>query len=235
MVNFEPVEIIHIPGYGNLAAIKACEDLKIKGQNDTALLAQAKADCYKKGFYEGKMIIGKYDGKKVQEAKDLVKKDLIETGEAVVYYEPDSKVISRSGEECVVTYIDQWYLNYADEKWKQAVRQHLKTFTANTPQVHKEFEITVDWIHEWGCSRSFGLGTKIPFDDRYLIESLSDSTIYMAYYTVAHFLQGDLNGSKPGLLGIKPADLTDETWDYVFLRKEYKVSAIPEQKLKKMR
>jgi leucyl-tRNA synthetase len=60
MVHYDPVEIINIPGYGNLAAIKACEDLKIKGQNDKELLAQAKADCYKKGFYEGKMIIGKY-------------------------------------------------------------------------------------------------------------------------------------------------------------------------------
>lgn len=63
--------------------------------------------------------------------------------------------------------------------------------------------MTVDWIHEWGCSRSFGLGTKIPFDERYLIESLSDSTIYMAYYTVAHMLQGDIFGKTSGLLGIK--------------------------------
>jgi leucyl-tRNA synthetase len=79
--------------------------------------------------------------------------------------------------------------------------------------------MTVDWIHEWGCSRSFGLGTKIPFDERYLIESLSDSTIYMAYYTVAHMLQGDLNGNRPGLLGIKASDMTDDAWNYVFQNK----------------
>ena len=34
-----------------------------------------------------------------------------------------------------------------------------------------------------------GLGTKLPWDDNWVIESLSDSTIYMAYYTVAHYLQ----------------------------------------------
>lgn len=88
MVAFDPVEIINIPGFGNLSALKACEDLKIKGQNDKALLAQAKDLCYKKGFYEGKMLVGKYVGAIVKDAKDLVKKDLLETGEAATYYEP---------------------------------------------------------------------------------------------------------------------------------------------------
>ena len=23
---------------------------------------------------------------------------------------------------------------------------------------------TVDWLKQWGCSRSFGLGTKLPWD-----------------------------------------------------------------------
>ena len=37
-----------------------------------------------------------------------------------------------------------------------------------------------------------------------MIESLSDSTIYMSYYTVAYLLQGGVvNGSTPGPLGIR--------------------------------
>jgi hypothetical protein len=43
---------------------------------------------------------------------------------------------------------------------------------------------TLGWLQQWACSRSFGLGTRLPWDEQYLIESLSDSTIYMAYYTV---------------------------------------------------
>ena len=36
----------------------------------------------------------------------------------------------------------------------------------------------------------------MPWDDQFVIESLSDSTIYMSYYTVAHMLQGGvLDGS----------------------------------------
>ena len=39
-------------------------------------------------------------------------------------------------------------------------------------------------------------GTRLPWDPQYLIESLSDSTIYMAFYTVAHLLQGgDIYGA----------------------------------------
>ena len=65
------------------------------------------------------------------------------------------------------------------------------------------FETTIDWLHEHACSRNYGLGTHIPWDPQFVIESLSDSTIYMAYYTVCHLLQGDSEGSKPGLLNIR--------------------------------
>ena len=66
------------------------------------------------------------------------------------------------------------------------------------------FELTLDWLHEHACSRSYGLGTKIPWDEQYLVESLSDSTIYMAYYTVVHLLQGGVvDGSQLGPLGIR--------------------------------
>lgn len=97
MVKFDPVKIINTPSLGDLPAIKLYEDLKIKSQNDEELLKQAKDICYKKGFYEGVMLIGKYAGKRVKEAKDLVRKDLIEEGLGVLYYEPDGKVVARSG------------------------------------------------------------------------------------------------------------------------------------------
>ena len=46
----------------------------------------------------------------------------------------------------------------------------------------------------------------------------------MAYYTIAHYLHGsveNLNGSfSPA--GIKPEDMTDEVFDYIFLAKDLK-------------
>ena len=53
-----------------------------------------------------------------------------------------------------------------------------------------------------------------------LAESLSDSTIYMAYYTVAHILQGEnfrSNGSK-NKYNIDPKDMTPEVWDHIFFK-----------------
>ena len=62
----------------------------------------------------------------------------------------------------------------------------------------------------------------------------------MAYYTIAHFLQGNLDGSIPGQLGIKMEDLKftpeheQSFWDFIFLGKEY-LGKIPMSKMNRMR
>jgi leucyl-tRNA synthetase len=79
------------------------------------------------------MIIGAHTGVKVSDAKGLVRKELIERGEALAYYEPGGNVVSRSGDVCVVSYCNQWYLNYADENWKKRVLNHVQnTFKTNS-------------------------------------------------------------------------------------------------------
>lgn len=118
--------------------------------------------------------------------------------------EPEKAVISRSGDQCVVALCDQWFLNYGEEEWKAATRRCLDNLKTYSEEVKNNFLQTLDWLHEHACSRSYGLGTKLPWDPQYLIESLSDSTIYMAFYTVAHLLQGGVfDGHRPGPLGIK--------------------------------
>jgi len=58
------------------------------------------------------------------------------------------------------------------------------------PETRNAFEAVLDWLNQWACARTYGLGSKLPWDPTFLVESLSDSTIYMAYYTVANQLQG---------------------------------------------
>jgi len=77
----------------------------------------------------------------------------------------------------------------------------------------------LDWLKEWACSRQFGLGSRLPFDDTQMIESLSDSTLYMAFYTICHLLPGASTltpSSSPGAMQQARA-VTDDEWDFIFL------------------
>ena len=185
-----PKPIISTPNYGDLCAVKAVQDLKIKSQKDKKELADAKDAVYKEGYYNGKMIVGEFTGKPVLEAKPLLRQLLISSNQAFVYCEPDGLVISRSGDECVVTLADQWCMNYGEESWKKLAAECLAGMDTYGSESRNAFEKTLDWLGQWACSRKFGLGSRLPWDPQWLIESLSDSTIYMAYYTVAHHLQG---------------------------------------------
>lgn len=94
------------------------------------------------------------------------------------------------------------------------------------PETRHGFERTLGWLRQWACARSYGLGSKLPWDPQFLVESLSDSTIYMAYYTIAHLLHGPpIDGSKVGPLGITADQMTDEMWEYIFANGEYPPSA----------
>lgn len=220
---FDPVPIIETPGFGSLAAVDACERYKIKSQNDKDALAKAKEEVYKAGFYSGTMLVGSMQGEPVQSAKPKIREELIAGKEAMAYSEPEGSVVDRNGTECVVALCDQWYLEYGEPEWRAQAEKCLAGLEVYAHETRKSFTLVLDWLKEWACSRSFGLGTRLPWDKEWLIESLSDSTIYMAYYTVAHFLQGgtdNLNGKKTGPAGITPEQMTDAVWDFVLLGKE---------------
>lgn len=235
---FEPVPIIDVPDYSNLSAVRAYTDAKITSMNDEEGLKKIKTEVYTKGFYKGRMLVGEQKDRPVQEAKPAIKAAMVASGDAAVYYEPDGQCVSRSGDECVVAFCDQWYINYGEKAVVDKLLAYVKSteFNAYNEQVRGLMAEGVEWLKEWGCSRSFGLGTRLPWDESYLIESLSDSTIYMAYYTVAHLLQGDIEGRVPGPLGIEARDMRPAEWDAVFLgHPRAPDSRVPEEKLKAMR
>jgi leucyl-tRNA synthetase len=237
----EAIPIITTPEYGEMAAPHLVKLLKISSPKDTKQLAEAKELAYKAGYYQGVMSIGEFKGQKVEDAKPQVRKQLIDAGDAFAYSEPEKKVISRSDDLCVVALLDQWYLDYGEESWRDEtlkwVDTGLNTFNKETKS---NFTSVLNWLNQWACARSFGLGSKLPWDPQFLVESLSDSTIYMAYYTIAHFLHGDIFGKTPGLAAISPEQMTDEVWDAVFARRDLeedvvKSTNIPIETLQAMR
>jgi leucyl-tRNA synthetase len=74
-------------------------------------------------------------------------------------------------------------------------------------KLRSSFEYYVDWMREKPCARKIGFGTTLPLDPDWIVEPLSDSTIYMAYYTIARSINEQ---------NIEPSRLTNELFDYVF-------------------
>jgi leucyl-tRNA synthetase len=125
------------------------------------------------------------------------------------YYEPEKQVISRSGDKCIVALTNQWFINYGDPVLKERVLKYVDTqFDAFDSKTLKKLRDTCEWLDMWPCSRSYGLGTKL-LDTNYVIDSLSDSTIYMAYYCVSHLVT-KLDISK----------VTYDMWNAVFFNHE---------------
>ena len=242
----EILPIIDTPTYGNLTAKKLVEELKIQSPKDTKKLEEAKEKAYKEGYYKGVMAYGDFKGTSVVEAKILVRNQLVEAGNAFNYGEPDGLVISRSADVCVAALLDQWYMNYGtaqnggDGEWAQQVLDYINSdLELYYPEAQHAFVQVINWLSHWACSRSYGLGTRLPWDKSVLIESLSDSTIYQSYYTFAHLLHKDLFGKEIGPLGIKPEEMNDDVWDYIYDRRDRNdldfESTIPKEKLQTLR
>ena len=225
VVPFEIVPIIECPGeLGTNAAQVAIAKFGINGPKDTDKLEEAKKLVYQTGFYEGKMMCGPYAGLAVAEAKVKTSAALKGSDDAITYYEPQKTVMSRSGDECVVSHCNQWYIAYGTEEWRNAVRSHMADeMHMYSPAIRNGFEETLKWLENWPCSRTFGLGTKLPCDESntMIIDSLSDSTIYMAYYTIAQFVHVTPSGSvcldatEPNKYGLVPEMFTDATWNFI--------------------
>ncbi len=213
----KPVPLIKVEGYGEIPAQDAVEKAGITHQMDSRMDALTQ-EIYSAEFSKGKLF-DRYGGKPVRVARDDMTALMIEKYASKIMYEFDTRpVVCRCGNKVKVKILhDQWFLKYSDPAWKKQVSDHLGDMELVPPEVRLEFDRTVDWLKDWACTRRVGLGTRFPWDTSQLIEPLSDSTIYMAYYTIAHKIRE-----------IDSKLLTPEVFDYIFLGKES--PELPEKK-----
>ena len=207
----KPISLIKVEGYSELPAFDAIRRFHIESQEDPSL-EDATGEIYGKEFHAGKMKAntGKYTDLPVSVAKYLVKQDLLEAKKADIMFEIINKPVQcRCGTECLVNMFEnQWFINYGDKDWKSLAETCLDQMDILPEEIRPEFEYTIGWLRAKACARKSGLGTRLPWDREWIIESLSDSVIYMAYYTITHYLTQNQ---------VAPEKLTDQVFNYVFL------------------
>jgi leucyl-tRNA synthetase len=213
VMKIKPISLIKTPGFGEHPGIEFCEKLGVKNQNDKEKLEQATSEVYKKEFHLGvlKENCGEYSGMKVSECKEKLSRDFIEKGIADVMWESTGLVICRCGTKNHVKILEnQWFLKFSDKEWKEKVKECISKMKFYPEEIRAQFLNTVDWLKDKACTRKTGLGTPLPWDKSWKIETLSDSVIYMAFYTIAKVINEK---------NIPAEKLTDEVFDHVFLGK----------------
>ena len=207
----EPIAIIETKGYGPLPAVEMIDKLGITQARDPRL-EEAKRAIYKDGFHTGTMnsSAGQFVGMKVEEAKDLIKQMMIESGEAELFYDLSEEVVCRCGRPVVVRKVpDQWFINYADPDLTENSKRHAKGMQILPQDYYVNIQGVLDWFRERACVRQGNwLGTRFPYDPKWIIEAISDSTLYPLYYLVSHYYN---SGQLP------LSALTEEFFDHVFL------------------
>ena len=207
----QPISIIKIEGFGEFPAKEIVESHGIKSSQEKEKLDKVTQIIYSKEYYQGilKENCKEYANQKISEIKEKLIEDFKSKNIASQMWELTGKVVCRCKTENHVKILkDQWFLKFSDENWKAKVKQCIAKMKFYPEEIRKQFLNTVDWLKDKACARKSGLGTKLPWDREWIIETLSDSVIYMAFYTIARIIREKK---------IKAKNLRDEVFDYVFL------------------
>ncbi len=205
----KPISLISVEGYGDYPAVEIVEQLNVKDQFDPKV-DEATSIIYKKEFHTGvlKPICGKYAGRLVRDIKSELIDDFKKVNIADSMYDLPQKVVCRCMTRCIVKILsDQWFLLYSDQDWKKMTHEAVDNAKIFPDAARAYFHDKIDWLHEWACARRTGLGTPLPWGPGWIVETLSDSTIYMAFYTIVKHIRK---------YTIKPEQLTDAVFDYIF-------------------
>ncbi len=208
-----PISIISVEGYGDFPAEEECSKLKITSQNDMEKLEKATSEVYKHEFHKGvlKQQFGDLAGQTVRAAKEKLIAKFKTSGFAASIWESTAEVICRCMTRCHVKILEnQWFLKFSDEKWKMQVLSNIEQMNIYPEEARLQMINTVAWLQNKACARKGGMGTKLPWDSKWKVETLSDSTIYMAYYTLARIIDEN---------SITKDQLPDEVFDFIFLSK----------------
>jgi leucyl-tRNA synthetase len=212
--DIEPIAIIDVKGFGTNPAKEICENFDIKSQTETEKLDLATEELYKKEFHTGYLNenCGEYVGIKISDIKDTVKDDLISKNQAILMREFSEDVVCRCGSSVVIKQIpDQWFIKYSDYTLTENSKTHVNIMNIFPEEYKSELPGILDWFDDRACiRRGSWLGTEFPFKKGWIIEPISDSTLYPAYYIISKYVNENM---------IKAKEMTVKFFDFVFLGK----------------
>jgi leucyl-tRNA synthetase len=228
----EPRVVIRVPGIKDLPAKVFVEKHRVRNQADRLALEAATKELYALEYSTGIMetglteyidsvenkkilsgfVKGWIEGRNVPEARENIAKLLRLSGYGDTLYEVMNKpVYCRCGTEIVVKVLEnQWFINYGDTSWKSKGLELLGSMYVQPPEMKDYMGELIRGLREKPCARTRGLGTRLPWDPSWIIESLSDSTIYMAFYTISHKIRSIIKD---------PSEIGNDLWSYIFLGK----------------
>ena len=210
----KPKPLIRVEGYSEVPARDAVERRSIGSQLEREKLEDATREIYTREYHSGVLTeaAGRWAGRRVSDAKGEIVEWMTSRGDAVRVYTLPRQVYCRCGARTHVKIVrNQWFLLYSRSDWKKLAHEAVDSMDFYPPEVKEEFHRIIDWYRDWAFTHKGELGTPLPWDPEWVVESLSDSTIYMAYYTIAKYLQ------HPEKYGIRPDQLKPELFDYIFL------------------
>ncbi len=210
VVDIEPISIIRVDGFGDYPAVETVDKLGVSSQMDFEKADEATHLVYSREYHSGVMKDNCLDlaGYPVRDAKEEIKVRLREIDRADTMYDLPEEVVCRCGTRTLVKIIeDQWSLKYSDPGWKNLAKEAVDDMDFYPGELRKLFQYYIDWYRDWPCTRKTGLGTPFPFDKSWIVETLTDSTVYMAFYPIAKYYNAGY---------IDPDKVDDDFFNYIF-------------------
>lgn len=209
----QPISLINSPGYGEQPAEEEIHKLGIKNQLDEKL-EEATKNLYNAEFHTGRLNwrYAELEGEKVSDVKEKIIQRFQEQNLVDTAYGFSEKVVSRAGCEVVIKRVpDQWFIRYSDKELTEKSVAQAQKMNILPEQYRKEMPGVLEWFSDRACVRQGNwLGTKFPIDPKWIVEPISDSTLYPLTYLYSRFVnEGKLNEKH----------LTEAFFDFVFLGK----------------
>ncbi|KAI9150438.1 Leucine--tRNA ligase, cytoplasmic [Paramyrothecium foliicola] len=229
-MSYLPPIVVQKPPNSAQSAHQLYKDIEYYGPVDVLLGAKRTKDLWElaasEAYFHGHMLVGRYQGLPVREARRLIRTSLLSSGCGIEYLEPSTSTAGDSRQRYVVAHMDHWHLNFrpTEDGVKSWLSETLSLLNDGrlkymSAEAKSNLQASLHRLGSWAAGKQRGHGTRAPWNESLVIDPVVESAIAPAYQTVAHMLHSDMYGELLGKGAIvRPEQMTDEVWDYIFDR-----------------